>query len=245
MKKNLLYVVAGLSGLLLITASAWSQSNLNSVRLFQSYFIDAPISKVNYADFGLSHSGYDGWNLLLIGGQGGYAVNEKLEIQARLGYVNVKPDDFDGESGLSDLDVYGRYFLSDNGKTQISAGGYLSLPIGSEDVGQSTMDLGGFGALRHNLKNGMVVTGSVGLISLEQGDDREMTIRLGAGAIYPHSKTIKFVGEFVMQTEIEYTMLSGGVDYLMGNGRLRGALGIGLDDGAPDLQLIVSYGLNF
>ncbi|NQT25760.1 hypothetical protein HQ585_10415 [candidate division KSB1 bacterium] len=245
MKRAILGSVIGMLVLLFMAAPVWSQSDLNSVRLFQSYFYDAPITKVTYGDFGLAHSSFDGGSSLFIGGQGGYGLNEKIEIQAQLGYLSWSFDDFDGQSGLADLDVYGRYFISNNGKTQISAGGLISLPIGSEDVGQSSMDLGGFGALRHNLKNGMVVTGSLGLISLEAGDEREMTIRLGAGAIYPHSKEMAFVGEFVTQTEIEYTMLSGGVDYLMGNGRIRGALGIGLADGAPDLQITATYGLNF
>jgi hypothetical protein len=228
-----------------IAAPVQSQSDLNSVRLFQSYFFDAPITKVNYGDFGLSHSSYDGFSILVIGGQGGYALNKKVEIQAQLGYVNASPEEGDGQSGLSDLDVYGRYFISDNRKTQISAGGYLSLPVGSEDVGQSTMDIGGFGALRHKLDNGMVVTGTAGLISLEWGDDREMTVRIGGGAVYPYSKVMSFVGELVMQTEVDYTMLSAGVDYRMGSGRLRGSLGLGMDDGAPDFQIFATYGLNF
>jgi len=237
--------VVGVLVLLFAVAPVWSQSDLNAVRLFQSYFFDAPITKVTYGDFGLVHSGYDYANILVIGGQGGYGLNEKIEIQAQIGYVSVSPDEGDGDSGLSDLNVYGRYFLSDNGKTKITAGGHLSLPIGSEDVGQSNMNIGGFGALRHKLDNGMVVTGTVGLISVEMWDDREMTIRFGAGTIYPYSKKMSIVGEFVMQTELDYSMLSAGVDYLMGKGRLRGALGIGLDDGAPDLQLMATYGLNF
>ena len=36
-------------------------------------------------------------------------------------------------------------------------------------------------------------------------------------------------------------MLSGGVDYNMGNARVRGALGIGMDDGAPDFRIMGGY----
>lgn len=241
---TLLSMICGLI-LLVVAAPVWSQTDLNTVRLFQSYFFDAPITKVIYGDFGLSYGSGDDVSLTFIGAQGGYPLNEKIEIQAQLGYISWKPDGGDGQSGLSDLDLYGRYFLSDNGKTRISAGGHLSLPIGSEDVGQSAMDIGGFGAVRHKLDSGMIITGTAALISLEWGDDREMSIRLGGGAIYPYSKEMAFVGELVMQTEIEFTMLSAGVDYLMGNGRLRGALGLGLDDGAPDIQIMATYGLNF
>jgi len=44
---------------------------------------------------------------------------------------------------------------------------------------------------------------------------------------------------------MDFMMLSGGVDYNMGNVRYRGALGLGLDDGAPDFQILASYLLQF
>lgn len=245
MKRAMFITVSGALALLMTAVPARSQSDLNSIRLFQSYFFDAPITGVTYGDFGLSHSSYDGGSVLVIGGQGGHPINQKVEIQAQLGLISANPDVGDGQSGLSDLGVYGRYFLSDNGATQYSAGGHLSLPIGSEDVGESNMDIGAFGAVRHILDNGMVITGTAGLISVEMYDERETTLRLGAGAIYPHSEQIHFVGEFVMQTELDFTMLSAGVDYAMGNRRVRGMLGLGLDDGAPDIQILGTYGLNF
>jgi hypothetical protein len=46
----------------------------------------------------------------------------------------------------------------------------------------------------------------------------------------------------MFKTAVDYAMLSGGVDYLLqNNGRVRGALGIGLDDDAPDVMFLVSY----
>ena len=38
-------------------------------------------------------------------------------------------------------------------------------------------------------------------------------------------------------------MLSGGANYKLGNGTLRGALGLGLDDGAPALSITAKYAI--
>jgi hypothetical protein len=49
-----------------------------------------------------------------------------------------------------------------------------------------------------------------------------------------------------IRTEGDYILLSGGVDYPMkSGGRLRGALGLGLDDGAPNFALRGGYYLGF
>jgi len=80
---------------------------------------------------------------------------------------------------------------------------------------------------------------------LEESTERDNYLTLGAGIIYPTSKNLAIVGEWVLKTEMDFMMLSGGVDYNMGNVRYRGALGLGLDDGAPDFQILASYLLQF
>ena len=50
----------------------------------------------------------------------------------------------------------------------------------------------------------------------------------------------------LFKTDVDYGMLSGGVDYILNNShRVRGFLGIGLDDGAADFTLFVSYLMSF
>jgi hypothetical protein len=220
------------------------KSSSDDVRLFQGFLMDAPITTVPYGEAGLQYSSYEYGSVFSIGVQGGYPVNPKIEIGGKLGFLNMSPEVGDSQSGLSDIGVYGRYNVLP-GKTNISAGGYLTLPIGSEDVGQGNFDIGAFGALRHPLDNGMIITGVLGLNILDRAET-ETSILLGGGVIYPSSSQLSIIGELNLWTAIDYILLSGGVDYkLNSGGKIRGALGLGLDDGAPDLMFMGSYLMSF
>lgn len=234
--------------LIVFAGSMLAQSGTDKVRLFQSYFLDAPIAKTNHVQPGLSYATSKqefmgksfSVNTLMLGANGGYAVNEKLEILGGLNYISISSDG-EGEGGLSDLAVYARYALSDQKETQISAGGLLTLPIGSEDIGQGALNFGGYSAIRHHLDGGIVITGNLALIFYEAGDDRNTSMEISTGLIYPMDNKINLVGEFVIKSEFDQMMLSAGADYDMGNGRVRGALGLGLDDGSPDFQIMAGY----
>jgi len=235
-----------------------AQGNLNGIHLFQSYFYDAPITKAGYGEGNLSYSSYDKSNTMGIGIQGGYPINEKIEIGTEFRYINWSPDKGDGQSGISDLGVYGRYNVFQQNQTNISAGGLISLPIGSEDVGQGNLNFGVFGAVRHALSEQLVLVGTLGLIfyevtdyefnqntfQVEEKTSYDNTLNIGAGAIYNVNQQLNIIGELTIQSEGDYMMLSGGADYTLGNGKLRGALGLGLDDGAPDIKLIFGYSLS-
>lgn len=236
----------------------------DNVHLFQSYFYDAPIAKTGYGEGGLIYAtseyktafGSYSSSAFSPGVQGGYPLNDKIELQAALRYISASYETAQGdqsESGLSDLDVYGRYHVYEQKQTNISVGGMLSLPIGSEDVSESTLDFGAFGAIRHSLQNGVVLAGTLGLIfeeTKEWKNGKEETahdsyLNIGFGGIYPLNQELSLIGELNLRTEGDYMLLSGGADYLLGNGRIRGALGLGLDDGAPDFLLMGSYLINF
>jgi hypothetical protein len=233
--------------LMIISASAlMAQSGTDQVRLFQSYFFDTPIATTNHVQPGLVYSSYENSSLLGIGANGGYAVNPKLEVLGGLSYLSWSYDNVDGQSGLSDLTLVGRYKLTEGKPTQFAAGALLTLPIGSDDVGGGNFDFGAYAAVRHPLNNGMVVTGNVALLLEETvnskgEDDRETSLELAGGVIYPMNNQMNIVGELTIKGDKDYMLLSGGVDYVMGNGRLRGALGIGLDDLAPDFQIMAGY----
>lgn len=235
-----------------------AQINTNEVRLFQSYFYDTPISERPYVQGGLDYSSYGNhfdFTFLNIGAQGGFALNEKIEIQAGWGYESLSIEEGEGQSGITDLALFGRYNLSNSGPTSFAAGGLITLPIGSEDIGAGNLNFGGYGAVRHALDNGLVLCGTAGLLFYETTEIEydpvtyepkeetkyETSFNIGAGAIYPVNDQVSVIGEFTMQTEGDYMMLSGGVDYKLGNGRIRGALGIGLDDGAPDFKIGGGY----
>ncbi len=260
---------------LLISSYPVLAQDVSGVRLFQSYFFDAPIAKTMYVEPGLDYSttshGDVSFSSLLIGAKGGYPINEQIEVGASLGFLNMSTevgDNDESESGLTDLGVYGRYNITSNEQLSFSAGGLITLPIGEEKIGQSNLNFGGFGAVRYALEGGIVLTGNVGLVFYEvttttveyeqtgpnpwdveavekTESDRENYLQLGVGGIYPVNEQLNAVGELVMKTDMDYMMLSAGADYLVGNGRVRGALGLGLDDGAPDFQIMLGYGLSF
>ena len=218
---------------------------LSDVHLFQTFLRDAPISKNIYAEGGLSYSDFDNASIFGIALQGGFPINPKIEIGANWGFLNFSPENGDGESGLSDLTVSGRYLIMPE-KTNIAAGAFITLPVGKEEIGQSTTDFGAFGALRHPLNNGMVITGVIGLdfLEIKTGDDsdRETSLLVGGGLIYPATDQLHILGEFNLQTEGDFAMISGGVDYRLKMGsKIRGMLGLGLDDGAPDFMIMGSF----
>lgn len=247
-------VVTGLVVLAMALPSL-AQTNSRGVKLFQSYFFDSPIARAPYGQVGLAYDDYEGSSELWIGPQGGFPINDKIEVEGAIACVSWSP----GESGISDLGLYGRYNLVDNKALNGSVGAVVTLPIGSEKVGAGNLNFGGFGALRYALQNGMTITGNVGLLffetttfefdfqrlKLEEKTSHESRLNLGVGAIYPVSKLLHAVGELVLQSKSDYMLLSAGADYKVGNGRVRGALGLGLDDGAPDLQLIAGYAISF
>lgn len=243
-----------------IVFAAWlvmpvQAQNLDGVRLFQSYFLDAPIAGAGYGQGGLTYSDWEGGSVFTLGVMGGYPINPQIELGTQLHYISSSPDQGDGQSGISDLDVFGRYNFYNEKQTNISAGAMVSLPIGSEDVGQSSLDFGAFGAIRHGLNKNVVLVGTLGLMfyetkdfdynfntgKLEEKTSYESYLKIGAGAIYQINSQLNLVGELNFHSEGDYMMLSGGADYALGSGRLRGALGLGLDDGAPDLMLMAGY----
>lgn len=251
MRRNL--IILTILSFVILVGMVQAQGTKDDVHLFQSFFQDAGITKTLYGEAGILYSDYDGFSSMHIPVRGGYPINDQIEANASIGYLSWSPEEGDGESGLTDLYVGGRYNIVPE-KTKISVGGYATLPIGEEKVDQEHLNFGAFGALRHPLDNGMVLTGTVGLDfietttyeregwELEEKTEYENAFVLGGGVIYPVNAALHAVGELVLKTEVDYMALSAGADYkLTGGNRVRGGLLIGLDDGAPDLGLMASF----
>ena len=194
-----------------------------------------------YGEGGLKYGNYDWGGIFDIGIQGGIPIGKKFELGTAWSFINVSPDGGGGNSGISDITVSGRYNFMPS-VTNISAGAYLTIPVGSKDVGQNNFNVGIFGALRHPLSEGVVITGVTGLDFLEMGDDRKTSLLLGGGAIFRIQQQFHVVTELNFWTEGDYALLSGGVDYKLNRGnKIRGALGLGLNDGAPDVAIMGSF----
>ena len=220
---------------------AHGQDALEDVHLFRSFFQDAASARAAYLDAGVSFDDYSSFNSFLFGARGVLPVAPDVELGAAWAFASVDPDFADSRTGIADLLFNGRYnFSAEN--TKLAAGGYLTLPIGQEKVGAGQMDLGFYGALRHPLQRQTAVTGNLGLNFLNINGESTTSLALAGGLIHQTNEALSLIGEIGFQTRINFAQLSGGVDYkLSSGGRLRGVLGLGIDDGAPDFSLAGSY----
>ena len=233
---------------LFIAPAVFSQSGTkDDVRFFNHYFNDAAVVTGKYLEGGAYYGDYDWVSAFQFGVQGGMPVGRDFDVGASWSIINWDPDYGDGESGLSDIGLWGRYRLEPiQIPANVTIGGMLTLPVGEEKVGQGNVNIGAFAAGRMAVGSGAVIMGSVGLNSIEYYDDRKMSLHLGGGAIFEFSPQTHGTAEFALDTKEDYFALTGGVDHMLSAGsRLRGAISVGLDDGAPDLALMGSYAIRF
>lgn len=236
-----------MSGVLLIGAFAFGQDrNNNDVRLFQTFFRDAASARQIYVQPLFEYANFDAGNGVRLGIDGGLPVTPQFEIVSGLHFININPEGGSSRSGISDLPIFGKYSLDlDAGRTQVVAGGFITLPIGNDDVGQGNFDFGGFGSLRHPLAEGTVLTGTLGLNFQEFGDNRETSLLVAGGLIYQAGPDFALLGELNLETQNDVGLLTFGVDYQSGfNRHFRGMIGFGVDNGSPDFVVQVSF-LNF
>lgn len=213
-----------------------------SVHSLQNFFRDATLDTRAYGEGLFEYASYDFASAIQFGAQASAPIAERLQLGGRLSFLSFSPDEGDGESGLADILVSGRYSFRSDSPTRFAAGASLTLPVGSEDIGEGNTDIGLFGAVRHPASPQLDILGTVGLDFLEQGNDRETSLSLGGGVAYASTAQITWIGELSLQTEGDYALLSGGIDYATTTaGHLRGAVGLGLDDGAPDVMIHLGY----
>ncbi len=217
------------------------------VHLFQNFLFDSPVARSSYIEAGASYADFEHANSFDLEVQGGFPINDKIEVGGYLSFDNTDPDGgAKSESGLSDLTVVGRYLIK-SGPTQISAGGMLTLPVGDKDLGYDNFNFGGFGALRHAVAKDLVLTAQASLDFIEiatggNSTDRKTSFSIGGGAIYAVNSQLHVIGEARLRTKTDQFLISGGADYaLKDKSRIRGGLGFGLDDGSPDFIISGSY----
>jgi hypothetical protein len=231
----------------LVPGLANARSNTqDQVHLFQTFFEDASMVKTTYGQASLRFSDFDFASTIEIPVQINIPTGRyyHLNFGIETGFISVSPEVGDGQSGLADLKFVGRYNFP-TGKTKVAAGGYITLPIGNEDVGQGNLNIGGFGALRYPISAEFTLTGALMLEFIEQPgfrSNRESSLLFAAGCIYEVDPRLHVIGEINLKTGVDYGLLSVGVDYVVTReGSFRGVLGLGLDDFAPDVSLQVGY----
>ena len=181
----------------------------------------------------------------------------KLELGSRIDFLNVDMDGVGDESGISDIDVWGKYQVFATSDFLLSAGMLITLPTGSDEIlhpkasGECNVET--FAGARYQVNKLLAAIGHVGLRQNGDADvdvgpvkveiEGELQIEIGGGVIYRATPQLLLQGEFNLASEAyddfdNDIQLRGGADYALNpNLHLRGGASIGLDDGAPDLAL--------
>ncbi len=172
-----------------------------------------------------------------------------------------------GGSGLSDTDIYGKYKLKTE-PFEFTLGALATLPSGDEDEGRGTgkVNVELFGSSKKDYGD-FIITGIFGLRLNRDAEilardilpglrmgvrlDAKTSVLLGGGIIFPFSDNLAFSGELSVESE-RYDQIDSDIRLTPGiqfktfeNSLLRAGLGIGLSDGAPDFEVILSYVYTF
>ena len=232
---------------------------LDEIHSFQTFLRDAQIAKGMYGEGGLVFDNYQYGSGFKLGVQGGYPVTPQIEVGGAFGFRSFNADQGGSSSGITDITLSGRYNVVP-APAKISAGGYVTLPVGNDKIGEGHLNFGAFCSARYPLSNGMVVFGTAGLDFqetetvevtfdpvthqpiTEKKTDYESSFLIGGGAIYPLNEQLNVIGELNIRTKGDYILLTGGGEFnLQPNSKIRGAIGLGLDDGAPDFSIMASF----
>ncbi len=221
---------------------ARAQYAQDDVHLFVNFLPDASVATTGYVNGGISYASYNFFSLTTLGGSIHVPITPRFEGAAALQYVSINPDFGRNRDGISDLLLHVKHHIPGR-RAQFAIGGYITLPVGDEEVGAGDdLDLGFFGALRHSLNANTALTATAGLDFFERGDDYDLALRLGGGIIHRTTDRLALVGELLIRTESDTVLLAGGLDYRVSpQGRLRPGLGIGLSDETADFTLALSY----
>ena len=258
-------------------------------RLFQQFFTDAAMGGQWYEVQMHILSGA----VPPMANADGYAIGpviaisplKNLEIGGRVFLMDYDLDNaipetrnrssFDGESGLSDLDLFGKYRVLDD-QVKIAVGACLTLPTGSEDDGLGTGKFvpSVFGAFRGDLGNTIGTFTGVAHLGFRFNQDADIlglpldgktSVFLGAGFIVKLTENLNWTGELNVESErfdVQPTGLdedrlpvggihsdiraTGGIQWsFAGHSMLRGAASLGLADASPDFELFGSYVYRF
>ena len=262
------------------TAAAPSNTTAN-MRLIEGFFYDPAIANQWWeAQFRVQNGAFppiqdaDGMKL---GGVVAINVFKNVELGGQVFWADYDLDHsftqngntFDGESGATDLDLFGKYRFMD-GDFQFAVGGELTLPTGSEDDGLGTgaVTPAIFGAVRGDLSSNQTgtFTGVAHLGFRFNGDpeffgsdafDGKTSVFVGAGVLVKLNDTFGWTAELNMETErfdVDNSNFEGDSDIRLTGGAhwdfrknhlLRGGASFGLADGAPDFEVIASYVYHF
>lgn len=230
-------------------------------RLFLSFVEDAAIAQRQWWEGQFEFADSDLVEATIVRGVVALQPWQDVEIGGRVGFGNTTASSGlpDG-SGGTDFDIWGKYMLGrDQRGADYSVGGVFSIPTGDESAGLGVDAFGAslFGAARYPLDR-VTLGGHIGLRFNGKAQpfggpeqDGQTSAMLGGMVVAPMTESLNLVGELGYESERfdgadDDVRVLGGVNWLVfRRGTVRGAIGFGLSDGAPDLQLLVGYAAEF
>lgn len=230
-------------------------------RLFLSFVEDGTIVENQWWEGQLEFTDGDVIDATVLRGIVALRPWDDVEVGARVGFGSTDtPDGVPEGDGGTDLDLWAKMRL-DSGieELEFTVGGVVTVPTGDDTAGLGfdAFALSGFGAVRRAYPEA-IVSAHLGVRLSGDGSvlgspelDGEPAILAGVGVIAPLSDRLSVVGELDFEGKRfdggeNDARLLGGVNWRLRNSAtLRGALAIGLADGAPDLQATVGYAVRF
>ena len=181
--------------------------------------------------------------------------NHRVEAGLTWGGISVEPDGGASHSGVSDLEIYGKYLLRD-APVDLSVGGLVKVPIADSGdlLGSGSFDWEGFAALRKDFGTIQAVA-NLGLRQNGDPDDSsvkgEASLLAGGGVIFELGK--RSFGSLELSYESrrydglhsDSRMTPGLMVRLGERGFFRAGLGVGLSDGAPDMEGTAGFGWGY
>ncbi|MEA1927280.1 MAG: hypothetical protein U9N73_03675, partial [Candidatus Auribacterota bacterium] len=184
-----------------------------------------------------------------------------VELGGRTSVIYYDPDTGGDQWGFSDIDIWGKYMVMDD-PCLISVGMLITLPTGEEKViyprasGEFNVEL--FSGIRYYISELVTLIGHMNLrynsdmdAEVEVGGTRvsseidgKVSFGLGGGIIFEVAPGFNILGELSLETERYDDMdndieLTGGMEYFLNEMvSLNGGLGVGIDKGAPEFEII-------
>lgn len=241
-------------------ALAQGVASTSTDRLFLSFAEEAVLADRQWWEGQLEFADLDPTDAVILRGVVALQPLEDLEFGGRVGFGNTDaPAGLEDGSGATDLDLWAKYvFRTQSEGTSFALGGIATIPTGDDSVGLGfdAFGIALFGSVRVAV-NDLIVSGNIGARLNDDGKVQGFDLNgrtspfVAGGVLYPLSDRVSVVGELRFEDErfdgfdSDIRMLGGLNWRLFSQGVVRAAVAIGLDDGAPDSQLIVGYAQSF
>jgi hypothetical protein len=180
----------------------------------------------------------------------------RVEVGARLGYGNLEIDGFADGSGMTDLDVWGKFHIkrSADNRMDMALGAIATLPTGDSDsgLGRDALQSKIFFGASYAWKEVLLVA-NAGIAAAENGEafgvplEGKTAPAVGIGVLLPFMPGISVVfeanyeGELFEDTKADSNLLTGVNWQLQEHGKLRLAVSLGLGETSDLAEIIAGY----